>query len=63
MHQQFIRVFSEEERDTLLNCQFTLLFTDDRNGVYIFVNPADKNKAQEEALDSVGYMLTNELMF
>ncbi len=63
MHQQFICVFSAGERDILLDNQFTLLFSDDRNGVYIFVNPADKNDTQAEALDSVGYLLTNELLF
>lgn len=63
MHQQFVRVFSEEDRDALLNNQFVMLFSDDRNGIYVFVNPTDKSEEQAEAMDSVSYMLTNELSF
>lgn len=60
---QFIRVFSEEERDVLLRNQFVLLSSDDLNGIYTFLNSSEKTDEQAEALDEVGYLLTNEMNF
>lgn len=47
----------------MLRNQFVLLSSDERNGIYTFLNSSERTDEQAEALDAVGYLLTNEMNF
>ena len=56
---KFIYVFSEYDRDSLINAGLSLLKSDDKNGVFIFENT---NELKFDLSDH-SYVLSNTLTF
>lgn len=57
--QKFIYVFSEGDRDLLLDKQYALMKSDDQNGVFIFINVGQ----QEFAHNDISFVLSDTLTF
>ena len=57
--QNFIYVFDEEARDTLLGQRYTLLKSDEKKKIYVFVNEERRNFA----CAGVGYVISDTLTF
>lgn len=55
--EQFIYVFSEEDRDKLLERYYALLKSDDERKVYVFMNRPE----MLFTLESISFILSDEL--
>lgn len=59
MRTNFIYVFDADAKNKLLEMQFMMLKSDDKNNVYIFVNDDNENFA----VDDIPYMISDTLTF
>ena len=55
----FIYVFDADAKNKLLEMQFMVLKSDDKNNVYIFVNDDNKNFV----VDDIPYVISDTLTF
>lgn len=55
----FIYVFSEQERDMLLNKQYEMLRCDEQNRIYVFLN----KEQQHFDCENIAYVLSDTLTF
>lgn len=59
MRTNFIYVFDADAKNKLLEMQFVMLKSDDKNNVYIFVNDDNKNFV----VDDIPYVISDTLTF
>lgn len=59
MRTNFIYVFDADAKNKLLEMQFMVLKSDDKNNVYIFVNDDNKNFV----VDDIPYVISDTLTF
>lgn len=59
MHNQFIYVFDERDRDTLLAAGFYMLKEDTENSLFIFAS----DEGLQDVLDGMNYATSNTLTF
>ena len=59
MRTNFIYVFDADAKNKLLEMQFMMLKSDDKNNVYIFVNDDNKNFVVED----IPYVISDTLTF
>lgn len=59
MRTNFIYVFDADAKNKLLEMQFMMLKSDDKNNVYIFVNDDNKNFV----VDDIPYVISDTLTF
>lgn len=57
--EKFLYVFNKEARDRLLSANYTLLKSDEKNEVYVFVNQMD----MAFALADISFIRSNTLTF
>lgn len=59
MRTNFIYVFDADAKNKLLEMQFMMLKSDDKNNVYIFVNDDNENFV----VDDIPYVISDTLTF
>lgn len=57
--EKFLYVFNKDARDRLLDANYTLLKSDDRNEIYVFANQMDMTFA----LADISFIRSNTLTF
>lgn len=57
--EKFLYVFNKEARDRLLEANYTLLKSDEKNEIYVFANQMDMTFA----LADISYIRSNTLSF
>lgn len=59
----FIYVFSNQDKELLLENGYTLMKSDDQNGIYIFLAESDEQKNQEMYNQITKYCINSTLTF